>query len=71
MPSYQIRVRDESGQVRRIVNLRREDDSAAIAETALHDWAPDGGGVELWRGERCVLVGYLSGEAAEPIAATS
>ncbi|KQW79584.1 hypothetical protein [Brevundimonas sp. Root1279] len=69
MPTYQIKLRDESGQITRIVELDRADDSAAIAELALHDWAPDGGGLELWSGDRCIMVGYCSSHAAEPPAA--
>lgn len=69
MASYQMRVRDETGQVTRVVDLERDDDGAAIAEMASHDWAPTDGGLELWNGGRCVMVGYLSSEAAESLAA--
>ena len=64
MPTYQIRVRDEGGKVVRVVDLERDHDGAAIADLASHDWAPTEGGLELWRGDRCVMVGYLSGAAA-------
>ena len=69
MPTYQIRIHDQAGKITRVVDLDRDDDGAAIAELALHDWAPAGGGLELWRGDRCVMVGYLSAAEDEPLAA--
>lgn len=71
MPTYQIRVRDEAGCVTCVVDLDRDDDGAAIAEMALRDWAPEGGGLELWLGDRCVMVGYLSSAPVEPLVAAN